>query len=64
VVTSPVEVRVNGKPAEVLAAVGLPGTVDGYQVNFRLPADVAKGPAAIQLSVGMAVDTSLKVVVQ
>ena len=63
-VTSPLEVRVNGKPAEVLAAVGLPGTVDGYQVNFRLPADIGKGPVAIQLSVGMAVDTSLKVVVQ
>jgi uncharacterized protein (TIGR03437 family) len=34
-VNSPVEVTVNGKPAEVLAAVGYPGVVDGYQVNFR-----------------------------
>lgn len=29
VVNSPVEVTVNGKPAEVLAAVGYPGAVDG-----------------------------------
>jgi len=50
VVNSPVEVTVNGKPAEVLAAVGYPGSVDGYQVNFRLPPDRAKGSVSIQVS--------------
>ncbi len=64
VVTSPIEVRVNGKPAEVLGAVGLAGTVGGYQVNFRLPSDTVKGIAALQLSAGMAVDTSVKIAVQ
>jgi hypothetical protein len=64
VVTSAVEVRVNGKPAEVLGAVGLPGAVNGYQVNFRVPEDSLKGLAALQLSVGMAADTSVKVMVQ
>jgi uncharacterized protein (TIGR03437 family) len=49
-VNSPVQVTVNGRPAEVLAAVGYPGTADGYQVNFRLPPDTAKGVAAVQLS--------------
>jgi hypothetical protein len=49
-VSSPVGVTVNGKPAEVLAAVGFPGTVDGYQVNFRVPSDASKGSATIQLS--------------
>ena len=58
------EVRVNGKPAEVLSAVGLPGTVGGYQVNFRLPADTVTGSATLQLSAGMAVDTSVKLIVQ
>jgi hypothetical protein len=38
---------VNGKSAEVLAAVGLPGTADEYQVNFLVPADTAKGVAMI-----------------
>lgn len=38
-VNSPVEVLVNGKPAELIGAVGFPGAVDGYQINFRLPAD-------------------------
>ena len=64
VVTSPVEVRANGKPAEVLGAVGLPGAVDGYQVNFRLPADTLKGLASLQLSVGMVADTSVRVMVK
>ncbi len=49
-VNSPIEVMVNGKAAEVLGAVGLPGAVDGYQVNFRVPPDTAKGPASIQVS--------------
>ena len=46
-VTSPVEVTVNGKPAEVTAAVGYPGAVDGYQVNFRVPPDAVRGAAWI-----------------
>ena len=49
-VNSPVEVTVNGKSAEVLAATGYPGALDGYQVNFRIPSDTAKGTAAIQVS--------------
>jgi hypothetical protein len=49
-VNSPVGITVNGKEAEVLAAVGYPGATDGYQVNFRIPSDVAKGMNAIQLS--------------
>ena len=62
-VASELEVRVNGKPAEVLGAVGLPGTVGGYQVNFRVPADAPKGSLTLQLSVGMATDL-VKFVVQ
>ena len=64
VVASSVEVRVNGKPAELLGAVGLPGAVDGYQVNFRVPADTGKGMATIQVSVGMVIDTSASIMVQ
>ena len=36
VVSSPVEVTVNGKDARVLSAVGYPGATDGYQVNFQM----------------------------
>jgi hypothetical protein len=47
-VNSPISVTVTGESAEVLAAVGFPAAVGGYQVNFRMPADATKGPATIQ----------------
>ena len=50
VVNSPIDVTVNGKSAEVLGAVGYPGTADGYQVNFRVPSDISSGPATIQVA--------------
>jgi len=49
-VNSPVEVTVNGKSADIIGAVGYPGAVDGYQVNFRIPSDAAHGVATIQLT--------------
>src|SRR5205807_6536561 len=42
-VTSPVDVTVNGKSATVLAAVGLPGAVDRYQIDVSMPPDTDKG---------------------
>ena len=50
VVNSPIDVTINGKSAGVLGAVGYPGAIDGYQVNFRLPADTPKGTASIQVT--------------
>ena len=63
-VNSPVEVTVNGKAAEVLSAVGLPGTVDGYQVNFRMPPDAAKGAASIQVSAAWISGAAVSIPVQ
>jgi uncharacterized protein (TIGR03437 family) len=63
-VNSPVEVTVNGKAAEVLSAVGYPGAVDGYQVNFRVPPDTAKGPASIQVSAAWILGTPVSIPVQ
>ena len=47
---APVDVLVNGQPAEVLGAVGYAGAVDGYQVNFRFPAGIPAGTASLQLT--------------
>ena len=49
VVNSPVEVLLNGIPAEVLYAGGYPGAVDRYQVNFRAPDGVLSGSASVQV---------------
>jgi hypothetical protein len=64
IVNSPLQVTVNGKPAEVLGAVGLPGAVDGYQVNFRVPADIGKGTATIQVSAAWIAGTPVSIPVQ
>ena len=63
-VNSPVAVTVNGKAAEVLAAVGYPGAVDGYQVNFRMPSDAAKGVATIQVSAAWIAGTPANITLQ
>jgi len=64
VVNSPVDVTVNGKSAEVTAAVGFPGTVDGYQVNFRVPSDAAKGTTTIQVSAAWIAGPAVSIVIQ
>jgi hypothetical protein len=59
-----VQVLVNGQPAEILAAIGYPGSVDGYQVSFRVPADAAVGLATIQLSAAWIVGAPVSITVQ
>jgi uncharacterized protein (TIGR03437 family) len=63
-VNSPIDVTVNGKSAEILGAVGFPGAVDGYQVNFRLPPDTAKGTATIQVSSAWVPSSPVNIAVQ
>ncbi len=63
-VTSAVEVRVNGKVASILGSVGFPGSVDGYQVNFRVPADISKGIASVQLSAGPMLAAPVTIAIQ
>jgi hypothetical protein len=63
-VNSPVTVTVNGDQAELLAAVGYPGAVDAYQVNFRVPPGTAKGTAVVQVSVAWVPGPSVNIMVQ
>lgn len=63
-VNSPVDITVNGEPAEVLGAVGYPGAVDGYQVNFRVPSDATKGVAAIQVSAAWVACAAVNIPIQ
>jgi uncharacterized protein (TIGR03437 family) len=64
VVNSPIEVTMNGKPAEVLGAVGLPGAVDRYQVNFRVPPDLGRGPVSLQIRTAWIPGASVSIPVQ
>jgi uncharacterized protein (TIGR03437 family) len=49
-VNAPVDIRINGQSSEVLYAGGFAGSVDGYQVNFRVPPGVSTGTASLQLT--------------
>jgi uncharacterized protein (TIGR03437 family) len=64
IVNSPVDVTVNGKSVEVLGAVGYPGSLNGYQVNFRLPPDTPAGMATIQLSAAWITGSAVTIAVQ
>jgi hypothetical protein len=63
-VNSPLTVAVNGEAAEALAAVGYPGSVDGYQVNFRIPSDAQQGNAMIQLTAAWIPGTPVSIPIQ
>ena len=64
IVNSPVELTVNGKPAEVLYAGGYPGAVDGYQVNFKVPEDTTAGLAMLQLTSAWITGPGVKIAIQ
>ena len=63
-VNSPVVVTVNGETVEMLGAVGYPGTLDSYQVNFRVPPDTVKGTATVQVSVAWIAGAPANITVQ
>jgi uncharacterized protein (TIGR03437 family) len=64
VVNSPVEVIVNGISAEVLAAVGYPGSVDSYRVDFCVPDRVGHGTAQLQLSAAWIPSAAVAIAIQ
>ena len=63
-VNSPVQVMVNGNPAEVIGTAGYPGSVDGYQVNFSLPTDAPRGTVSIQVSAAWISSAPVTIAVQ
>jgi uncharacterized protein (TIGR03437 family) len=50
IVTSPVEVLVNGKSALAINQVGVPESTDTCRVDFQAPDDTEAGQATLQLS--------------
>jgi len=63
-VTSPVEVKVNGQSAESFNVVGWPGLVNTYRVDFRVPSGVVSGTIGVQLSAAWIAGSTVQVPVQ
>jgi hypothetical protein len=49
-VSSPVEVRVDGVPAEVTLKIGWPETINRYRLDFRVPKPHAHGSASVEIT--------------
>ena len=64
VVNSPVEVTVNGVAVEAINAIGWPGLVNTYRVDFRVPVGTASGPIAVQLSAAWITGSAVHVPLQ
>jgi uncharacterized protein (TIGR03437 family) len=64
VVSSPVQVVVNGVSSDALYAGGYPGAVNSYQVNFRIPDGVASGMASIHLTSAWIAGSDIKIPIQ
>lgn len=63
-VNSPLDVTINGQPAEVVNKFGWPGTTDSYRVDVRVPAGTAPGTATIQLTAAFIQGSEAKISVQ
>jgi uncharacterized protein (TIGR03437 family) len=62
--SSPVEVFVGGRAAEVLNKVGWPGSIDAYRVDFRVPEGTPVGAVAVQLSSAWILGPEVQIPVQ
>jgi uncharacterized protein (TIGR03437 family) len=49
VLVAPTDVLANGLAADILYAGSYPGSTEGYQINLRLPAGLAPGPAELKI---------------
>ena len=48
-VVAPVDVRVDGRPAQVILKIGWPETIDKYRLDFRIPSETSPGSRSIEI---------------
>jgi uncharacterized protein (TIGR03437 family) len=63
-VNSPVEVTVNGRPAEIINNIGWGGLVDTYRIDFRVPDGTTGGMASIQISAAWIAGPDMRIAIQ
>jgi hypothetical protein len=64
VANSPIEVTVNGKPADVLYAIGHSGTAGVYQVSFTVPAGIGAGLVSLHVSAAWIVGPEVRIAIR
>ena len=63
-VNSPVAVSVNSQSANVVNAVGWPGLVDTYRIDFRVPDGTASGAATVQVGAAWIAGPAVSIPIQ
>jgi uncharacterized protein (TIGR03437 family) len=63
-VNSPLEVTVDGRPAEILLSIGRPNTIDRYRVDIRVPEGTTSGLATIHLTTAWIAGPEVTVAIQ
>jgi len=63
-VNSPLDVIVNGTPAEGRYANGYPGAIDRFQINFRVPEGIIAGSATLRLTSGFVPGREVNIAIQ
>ena len=63
-VNSPVDVTVNGSPAEIINKIGWPGLVDTYRIDFRVPDGTTAGTGSIQITAAWIVGPDVRIAIQ
>ena len=64
VATSPIEVTIGGRTADVLYAGGYPGSSDGFQINFRVPSEVGLGMVDLKLSAAWIAGPTVRIAIE
>ncbi len=63
-VNSPVEITIDGVPADIVSAEGYPGSVDLYQVQFTVPSSISSGKTTLQIAAAWLVSGAVKLPIQ
>jgi uncharacterized protein (TIGR03437 family) len=63
-VNSPVDVTVNGRPAEVINNIGWGGLVDTYRIDFRAPDGTTAGMASIRITAAWIAGPDARIAIQ
>jgi len=63
-VNAPITVTVGGMPADVVSSVGVPGAVNGYRVDFRVPANTGGGEKPVVLTAAWIPAAPVEIAVQ
>ena len=62
--TESIDVTVNGDAAQVINAVGWPGTTDNYRLDFQIPEGTLAGDARVRIAAAWMAGPEVRIAVR